>query len=192
MRGKILENVTMMTKMMLPMMINKGDVCIDATIGNGHDTLFLSKLVGEEGFVYGFDVQEAAIEMTRAQLKAKNNYRLICDGHQNMETYIERSVDFIIFNLGYLPKADKSITTVKETTLQAVKASLRLLKKHGILWIVVYPGHEEGAEESSALVEYLKDLNQKNYTVLKKEFINQKNHPPYILAVEKKIDDDLS
>ena len=56
----------------------------------------------------------------------------------------------------------------------------------------VYPGHEEGAEESSALVEYLKDLNQKNYTVLQKEFINQKNHPPYILAVEKKIDDDLS
>jgi len=85
-----------------------------------------------------------------------------------------------------LPKADKTITTLKETTLQAIEASLRLLKTHGILWVVVYPGHEEGAEESDALNVYLKTLNQKDYSVMKSSFINQKNNPPYIMVIEKK------
>ncbi len=186
MRGKIIENVTIMTKMMLPMVINKGDTCVDATTGNGHDTKFLSDLVGSDGMVYGFDVQAQAIEMTREQLEDRANYKLICDGHQNMEKYIDVPVDFVIFNLGYLPKADKTITTLKETTLQAIEASLRLLKTHGILWVVVYPGHEEGAEESDALNVYLKTLNQKDYSVMKSSFINQKNNPPYIMVIEKK------
>ncbi|MCH4888033.1 methyltransferase domain-containing protein [Acidaminobacter sp. JC074] len=186
MRGKIIENVTIMTKMMLQMVVKEGYRCIDATTGNGHDTKFLSDIVGPEGMVYGFDVQEQAIEMTKAQLEDRSNYKLICDGHQNMETYIDGPVDFVIFNLGYLPKADKTITTLKETTLEAIEASLRLLKTHGILWVVVYPGHDEGAEESEALDIYLKGLNQKDYSVMKSSFINQRNNPPYIMAIEKK------
>lgn len=188
MRGKIIENVTMMTKMMLPHFVKEGDRCIDATTGNGHDTLYLAQLVGESGFVYGFDVQELAIEMTHDKMKGYKNYQLICDGHQNMADYIDEAIDFIIFNLGYLPKADKAIKTLKDTTLQAIDSSLRLLKKNGILWVVVYPGHEEGQEESHALIDYLESLEQKKFSVMKTAFINQRNNPPYILAIEKKSD----
>ena len=186
MRGKIFENVTMLTKMILPNFIGPGMVCIDATTGNGHDTEFLADLVGPEGYVYGFDIQEEAIKSTKMRLSNRQNVDLICDGHQHMEEYVDRPVDFIIFNLGYLPKFDKTIKTRKTTTLQAIEASLRLLKVNGILWVVVYPGHDEGAEESHALIEYFATLPQKSYSVLKSAFVNQRNNPPYVFAIEKK------
>lgn len=188
MRGKIIENVTMITKKVLPMIIKEGFKCIDATIGNGHDTQLLSELVGETGFVYGFDIQETALKETAQRLTTPENVQLICDGHQLMEQYVKEPIDFVIFNLGYLPKADKSITTLKKTTLEAVQAALRLLKKHGLLWIVVYPGHPEGREESQGLEHFVSELNQHAYSVLKNVFINQQNHPPYVIAIEKKID----
>lgn len=186
MRGKIIENVTLMTQRLIGDIVNKGDICIDATVGNGHDTLFLSELVGEEGFVYGFDVQEQAIAMTKEKMGEKKNYQLFCDGHENMTAYISDPVDFVIFNLGYLPKADKRVTTMKTTTLLAVDAALKLLKTHGILWVVVYPGHDAGAEEAEALETYLSGFNQKAYSVMRIGFINQKNNPPFILGIEKK------
>ena len=186
MRGKIIENVTILTKMMVKDIVTVGSTCIDATTGNGHDTLFLSELVGPTGQIYGFDIQAQAIETTREKLKGTDNVTLICDGHEKMETYVLDPVDFIIFNLGYLPKADKHITTKSSTTLQAIEASFRLLKCHGVLWVVVYPGHEEGAEESEALLDYVSNLEQKNYSVMRTSFLNQRNNPPYVIAIEKK------
>jgi len=188
MRGKIIENVTLLTKMMLKDIVKPGHVCVDATTGNGHDTLFLADLVGEKGYVYGFDIQQQAIDMTAEKLGNHSHVKLICDGHEKMREYIEGPVDFVIFNLGYLPKADKSITTQKDTTLFAIDAALSLLKCHGILWIVIYPGHEEGKEESSAVLDYVQTFNQKDYSVMKSEFINQRNNPPYIIAIEKKFE----
>lgn len=189
MRGKTLENVMMITKMFLGQVVKEGDQCIDATTGNGHDTLNLCEIVGESGHVFGFDVQEVAIESTKAKLTslAFSNHTLICDGHEKMLTYIEGPIDFVIFNLGYLPRADKSIKTHKETTLPAIEAALTLLKPFGVLWVVVYPGHEEGYEEACLLNDYFSSLVQQYYSVMKLELINQKNNPPYILAVEKKV-----
>lgn len=187
MRGKTLENVMMLTKMMLSQVIKPGFICIDATTGNGNDTEFLAELVGHEGFVYGFDVQELAIDNTRERLKEYSNFKLILDGHEHMLKHVKEAVDFVIFNLGYLPKADKTIKTKEDTSLRAIKASLEILKCHGILWVVVYPGHDEGREESFVLEKFFKSLNQKEYSVMKSEFINQANNPPYILAVEKKV-----
>ena len=187
MRGKHIENVTILTQMMLPQFVNPGYRCIDATTGNGHDTLFLSELIGKDGFVYGFDVQQLAIDATKEKLQGRENYQLICDGHEHMEQYILEPIDFVIFNLGYLPRADKNIKTHKTTTLLAIEAALRLLKCHGILWVVVYPGHEEGAEESEALKKYFASLEQKNYSVMTSKFVNQRNNPPYVIVVEKKI-----
>lgn len=187
MRGKIFENVTMLTQMILPGIIKPGYKCIDATTGNGHDTLYLSDQVGSHGFVYGFDIQALAIESTRQRLGDRSNVRLICDGHEKMADYVKEKIDFVIFNLGYLPRADKSIKTHKTTTILAIEVALNLLKCHGILWVVVYPGHEEGAEESLALNEFFSQLDQKDYSVMVSKFINQKNNPPYVIAVEKKI-----
>lgn len=189
MRGKIIENVTLLSQLILPNIIKPGMRCIDATTGNGNDTLFLSERVGEHGFVYGFDIQQLAVDSTleRMQESQWQNYRIICDSHTEMERHVSEPVDFIVFNLGYLPRADKTIKTREETTLPAVNTALKLLRLHGILWLVVYPGHEEGMEESKALNDFLTGLNQKAYSVLKMAFMNQKNNPPYIWAIEKKI-----
>lgn len=189
MRGKIIENVTLLSQWMLPNIVKPGMRCIDATAGNGHDTLFLSEMVKAEGYVYGFDIQEVAVNETKKLLEKSPylNYEVILDSHANMQAYVKEAVDFVVFNLGYLPKADKNITTKKDTTLEAVDVALSLLKCHGILWLVVYPGHEAGKEESLALNEYLTSFNQKEYSVLKMAFMNQKNNPPYIWAIEKKI-----
>lgn len=190
MRGKTLENVMQLSKMMLSQVVKEGFKCIDATTGNGNDTLYLSELVGENGFVYGFDVQAVAVENTMTLLKehGHSHYKIIHDGHEKILNYIDEKIDFIIFNLGYLPKADKSIKTKDDTTLQAIQASMKILKPFGILWIVVYPGHEEGKVESEVLESYFKTLNQKEFNVMKLEFINQVNNPPYILALEKKVE----
>lgn len=188
MRGKIIENVTLLSKWMLPSVVKEGMVCIDATCGNGHDTLFLSEKVGASGLVYGFDIQALAVDNTRERLKNSpyDNHKIICDSHEHMAQHVTGLVDFIVFNLGYLPKADKAIKTNKTTTMPAVDAALALLKTHGILWLVVYPGHEEGKEEGQVLESYVSDLVQKDYSVLKMAFMNQRNNPPYIIAIEKK------
>lgn len=194
MRGKIIENVTILSNWMLPQIIKKDMRCIDATVGNGHDTLFLSERIGANGFVYGFDVQSVAVESTLKRLEESphQNYKIICDGHEKMADYVEEAVDFIFFNLGYLPRADKMIKTNKVTTLKAIEAAMSLLKCHGILWVVVYPGHEEGQEESLVLEDFFKQLDQKSFSVLKMAFMNQKNNPPYIWAIEKKIEMKIS
>lgn len=187
MRGKIIENVTLLTKMILRDVVKEGYKCIDATVGNGHDTLTLSDIVGDQGHIYGFDVQEQALEMTKEKLEGRKNYSLFLMGHEHMKSVIEGPIDFIIFNLGYLPKADKSITTKKTTTLQAIESSLDLLKCHGVLWIAIYPGHDAGKEEADAIEDYVSDLEQKSYSVVKMSFMNQRNNPPYIIGVEKKV-----
>lgn len=189
MRGKTLENVMMISKIFFEQVVKSGYKCIDATTGNGHDTVYLSQIIGADGHVFGFDVQELAIEETRKKLKEESdheNFTLICEGHEHMKSHVEGPVDFVVFNLGYLPRADKNIKTHKATTLPAIKAALDVLKQFGILWVVVYPGHEEGYEESCVLQEYFKSLKQKDYSVMKLELINQINNPPYILAIEKK------
>ena len=122
-----------------------GARAVDATLGNGHDALWLCNLVGERGHVYGFDVQREAVDRSAARL-AENGIAdratLICDGHQNMLAYIdEESVDAVMFNLGWLPGADHIVTTQTETTLTAVNAALRALKMGGVMTVCVYPGH---------------------------------------------------
>ena len=103
--------------------LKAGDVCADFTMGNGHDTEFLSKTVGEGGKVYAFDIQKAAVESTAKNLKAAGcpeNYVLINDSHHNLKKYITEPIKAGMFNLGYLPGGDKSITTMRETTLPAI------------------------------------------------------------------------
>lgn len=190
MRGKTLENVVSLSKIFLEQVVKPGYVCVDATTGNGNDTLFLSEMVGENGFVYGFDVQKIAVESTLEKLCEETdyvNYKIINDGHQNMKEHIDKPVDFVIFNLGYLPRADKNIKTSKDTTLPAIKAAMDVLKQFGILWIVLYPGHEEGLEESNVLESFFREIKQSEFSVMKLQFINQVNNPPYVLALEKKI-----
>ena len=127
----------------------EGACAVDATLGNGHDALWLCSLVGQTGRVFGFDVQAEAVERSRGRLAeagVEDRANLILDGHQNMRNYLEAgSADVVMFNLGWLPGAAHGVTTQTPTTLQAVNAALEVLKEEGLLTICVYPGHEEGA-----------------------------------------------
>lgn len=173
--------------------ISKGDTVIDATAGNGHDTLALAKLIGVEGTVYAFDIQEVALENTK-NLLDKEGYlsccKLIFDSHNRMKSHIPDSqrgkISAVVFNLGYLPSGGKEITTMWETTLQAVEQALELIKPNGLVAITMYGGHASGEVEKEGLLKFSKELPAKEYHAAYISYINQKNKPPELLFITKK------
>lgn len=168
--------------------VSVGDAVMDGTAGNGHDTLLLAKLVGIEGKVWAFDVQEQALQATLGRLKNEGMERqvaLILDGHQYAAEYVDQQLAAAVFNFGWLPGSDKSCTTQAQTSIAALDSAVAMLKSGGLLVAVLYPGHEAGREEAAAVETWAAVLPQREYAVLKYGFINQKNRPPYILAVEK-------
>lgn len=188
MKFKKIINTISISRDIFKSYINEGNVVLDATTGNGNDTLDLARLVGYKGKIYGFDIQSIAIENTKRLLTENNqleNVVLINDSHVNIDKYIDEPLDLAIYNLGYLPKGDKNIKTDAENTVLSVSKALNLLKGNGILVIISYIGHPGGLEEKEALEKMLIGLNQKEYNVLKNEFINQKNFPPLLYIVEK-------
>lgn len=168
--------------------VEQGDVVIDATAGNGNDTAFLAKLVGENGRVFSFDVQKIAIDRTRDRISSlglADRVELINDGHENLDKYIKDSVKAVMFNLGYLPGGDHQIGTKAETTICAIEKAMALLVKGGIISIVIYHGGDSGFEEKNKVLEYMGKIDPKKYTVMKTEFINQPNCPPILVCIEK-------
>ncbi len=162
--------------------VKPGDFCIDATAGNGWDTALLARLVGNEGTVLAFDIQETALENTRARLEREDlshRVRLILDGHQNMEKYAQTdSVSCIVFNFGYLPSGDHALATRASTSIPAIQSGLSLLKKGGMMSLCIYSGGDSGFEERDALLAFLKDLDYKKYIVVLSQYWNRPNHPP--------------
>nr|WP_242833524.1 class I SAM-dependent methyltransferase [Desulfosporosinus youngiae] len=168
--------------------LNHGDTAVDCTMGNGNDTAFLCDLVGDNGRVYAFDIQDDAIRNTRKrlqELKFHERAQLILDGHENIDKYIKENVRLIIFNLGYLPKGDHNITTKKETTIKAVEKCLGILEHNGIILLIIYPGHENGRLEKEVLETFTSTLSQKEYNVVRISFANQVNNPPELICIEK-------
>lgn len=170
--------------------IEKEETVIDATCGNGNDTLFLSNIAGKNGHVFAFDIQDQAIQNTKQLLQEydRNNVTLVQDSHANISSYVStnQQIGGAIFNLGYLPRSDKSIITKGEATITAINTILPLLKKDGLIVVVVYHGHEGGKQEKEAILKHAVHLNQQDFTVLRHGFINQQNDPPFILAIQKK------
>ncbi len=183
--------------------VSPGDAVIDGTLGNGNDTLFLLGLIREAGSLYGFDLQPQALGHTRRKL-ADNGWgghpgvHLFAENHAGMKSRIPAdkagTVSATMFNLGYLPGGDHRIITRSETTLPALDSALSLLRKGGVATIVLYPGHEGGAAECDAVVQWAESLPQHAFQVLRYEFVNQRNSPPFVIAVEKRlhIQPDLS
>ena len=168
--------------------IKEGDTVVDFTMGNGNDTLFLSKAVGESGKVYAFDIQEDALTSTRAHLEsngAPENYTLICASHHRVKEFVTEPIKAGMFNLGYLPRSGrKAVTTMRETTMPAVEAAIELLAPDGVLIVAIYPGHEEGALEGEMLREYFSTLSK--YRICPSEFkILNSPTSPYFFLVEK-------
>ena len=169
--------------------VKEGDLCIDATMGNGNDTLLLSQLCGNTGHVLAFDIQEIALSHTKALLEKENaahNYELHLDSHVNMEKYVKpMSVSCIVFNFGYLPGGDHTLSTKAPASIQALTSSLTLLKKEGILMLCIYSGGDSGFEERDALLKWLKELDPKKYLVIRTDYYNRPNNPPIPVLVVK-------
>jgi predicted methyltransferase len=164
-----------------------GETVVDATAGNGNDTHFLAEQVGVNGHVYAFDIQQAALDSTAERLGVLNErVSLILDSHDNVEQYVNGPIGGAVFNLGYLPHSeDLSIVTKPDSTIKAIHTLLWMLKKGGIIAVSVYDGHEGGQEERDALLDYVKGLHQADVHVIRYELINQRNNPPFLIALEK-------
>jgi len=167
----------------LAQVITKEDIVVDATMGNGHDTLFLAKLAKQ---VYAFDIQEQALEKTNQRLQEAGltNAELILQGHETVDQFV-REVKAAIFNLGYLPSADKSIITQPQTTLEALDKLCHMLIKGGRIAIMIYYGHEGGDIERDAVMDYVSQLPQQEYTAAIYRTLNQINNPPFLVMIEK-------
>ncbi len=165
-----------------------GARAVDATMGNGQDTLWLCQKVGEAGRVYAFDVQPEAVARTRQRLEdagVAQRAELNCLGHERMAEVVPGPVDVIMFNLGWLPGAAHAVTTRTETTLLAVNAALGLLKPDGLLTVCVYPGHPEGTRELEALTHWAETLDPRCFDALLRRYMNQPNDPPQLIAVKR-------
>lgn len=164
--------------------IDRNSTVVDATMGNGHDTVFLAKKAAK---VYAFDIQEQALAATQKRLDELEltNVDLILAGHETVDDYVTEGLTAAIFNLGYLPSADKRLVTKPQTTLQALDKILSALVVGGRVSVMIYYGHEGGQMEKDAVLAYVKKLPQQNYTVMLYQALNQVNTPPFLLMIEK-------
>lgn len=168
--------------------IKKGALCIDATCGRGRDSAFLAELVGEHGTVIALDIQKEAVASTKAladQLGLKQ-IEVFHSCHSRIDDFAKaESVDGIMFNFGWLPGGDHNTFSRTETSIEAVKKSLLLLKKDGIMTLCLYYGKENGNNERDDLVAFARDLDQMKYSVLFFDFLNRKNNPPQLILIKK-------
>ena len=169
--------------------VKQGDLCIDATAGNGNDTLFLCQLVGKTGKVIAFDIQEEAIRNTRKRLEEYGvieRAEVVLSSHEQMGLYAEKdSVACIVFNFGYLPGGDHELATKKESSIRAIHEGLRLLKKGGMMSLCIYSGGDSGFEERDAILSEIRQLDSRKYLVIVSEYYNRPNHPPIPVMIVK-------
>ena len=175
--------------------LRNGDVAVDATVGNGHDTQFLAEQVGPGGTVFGFDVQQEAVRRTRKRLEEAPDTASIDvfhAGHEQMLDHlpaeVHGTVSAVMFNLGYLPGSDSSCITRPDTTLDGIRAAVQGLRAGGLITIVLYTGHDGGAAEANAVWEWASAQPQEEIHVLSYRFVNQQNDPPQLVVIEKRPD----
>ncbi|MGN2263905.1 tRNA (mnm(5)s(2)U34)-methyltransferase [Lactococcus lactis] len=189
-----------MAHWMLKDIIKTNDVVVDATMGNGYDTQFLAELGAN---VYAFDVQEEALNATekrlddagiKNQIFEKNlsklltepSVNLVLSGHEKLSEYVKEPIKAAIFNLGYLPKTDKSVVTKADTTLTALDALTNQLVVGGRIAIMIYYGHEGGMKEKNAVIKWTSSLPQKDWEVTSYAPLNQIHTPPILVLIEKR------
>ena len=175
----------------------EGDYTVDATLGNGHDTCFLAEIVGDNGKVFGFDIQKEAIESSTTRLKEKELFErtvLVHDSHDTLLSVLPEDakgkVTGAIFNLGYLPGGDKHIVTKPNSTISAIEQLLEVMAPEGIIVLVIYHGHPEGQVERDAVLKFAEELDQNKHTYCATASFNKiTRHLLWRLRSDKYIDD---
>ena len=174
--------------------LQPGDDVVDATAGNGYDTLFLAKQVLPGGHVYAFDLQSQAVESTRQRLVEhqvnSDDFTLVHSGHEHLDTHLPEEkkgqIKAIMFNLGYLPGGEKAVITQTETTLSALAQAVDWLAQDGMLTVIAYPGHDGGREEGSAVEQWVSTLSTNEYEAQKIVFLNFRPTTPFCMVVRKR------
>jgi len=173
--------------------VQKGDLVIDATCGGGKDTLALATLALQEnaGEVIGIDIQEEALQRTRKYLKERlppqlyARVFLFCQCHTDFPLLAFKP-KLIVYNLGYLPKGNKSFTTQTSSTLTSLRKAFSLIAPKGAISVTCYPGHPEGAQELKYIKEFLSSLSLKQWNVLCHE-VKDRPLAPVLFMIEKKL-----
>lgn len=180
--------ITELAQEQVAQVLREGDSAVDATAGNGRDTLFLARLVGCRGRVYAFDIQQEALAKTEMILRENglaSKVTLIHAGHETMASHINGPVAAVMFNLGYLPGGDHTIVTRPESTRRGLAAALSLLCRGGLATLVLYPGHPQGKKEKTVLLDYCCRLNSADFGVVHTRLLNSGGAPPELLVVKK-------
>jgi len=173
----------------LELFVREGDCVADCTLGKGYDTAFLAARIGLQGYLYGFDIQASAVRNAEERLVRlgfpPERHLLVQDTHERIDRYINRPVRLFVYNLGYLPEGDRSIVTRTDSTVNSIRTALPLLEKGGLISLVLYPGHPEGAREALAVKNFLALLSATSHRVMHWQYLNTKNDAPEIMVVQR-------
>ncbi|MDU1315061.1 MAG: class I SAM-dependent methyltransferase [Clostridium septicum] len=178
---RYVANISDLSHYIIKDFLERKNIAIDATLGNGHDTDFLSEIFNK---VYSFEIQKDPCELYNK--KALNNVEVINDSHDKFIEYINDNVDCIMYNLGFLPGGNKEITTLHETSIKSIKQGLEILNHGGIMTICIYKGHDEGKKEESCILEYIKTLPKNKFGVMSHSYLNRNKTAPSLIVIEKK------
>ena len=166
-------------------------LCIDATCGNGGDTAFLCGLTAPEGRVLGFDIQPEAIASTRKHLEQlgvpASRYELHCQSHADLLQVVQPgTADAVMFNFGWLPGADHAVFSTASSSIPALQAALEAVRPGGVVSAILYSGQVIGTDEKQTVLEYLRALPLKSFTVLVCDFANWDETAPLPCIILKK------
>lgn len=146
--------LTEQAKRKLTPVLGEGALAVDATAGNGHDSLFLAQAVGAAGHVWACDIQPGALESTASRLQQEGvaeRVTLVQEGHERLDQWLPHRVHgrlgAVMFNLGYLPGGDQTQVTTPQTTIAALSRAASLLAPGGCLTVLVYRAHAGALEE---------------------------------------------
>ena len=181
-------NMIKVARKLLVDKVKLANVIMDATCGNGFDTLFLAENADANSKIFAFDIQSEAIKSSKillAENKLSDKVTWICDNHINFEQYVSNKIDIVVLNLGYLPSGDKNCTTTATTTSILLEKLILNLNVGGVIAITAYPGHSEGQAENIKLREFLQKLSSKVFTVGIFKMLNHSDKAPVFYILEK-------
>lgn len=178
---KYVGDISLISHYIVKEFLKNKDIAIDATLGNGYDTDFLSENFKE---VYSFEIQKYACE--NYAKRKNNNVTVINESHDLLKKYVSTNVDCIMYNLGFLPGGNKEVTTKHETSFKSIKEGTELLRSGGIMTICLYRGHGEGKEEEKIIMPYLESLPKDQFGVMYHSFLNRSKDAPILIVIEKK------
>lgn len=184
-------NIVNLSHDFLEEVVGEGDWALDATLGNGNDAVFLAELVGKSGRIFGFDIQEDAIRKSKVALEARGaskRFELFQSCHSRLGEHLKfkSKIKGIVYNLGYLPGSDRSISTQSETTLMSLEQAKELLSLGGRIVLVTYNAHPGGLAEAKAVSQFATKLEPSMFRCFKVSQVNLSTCPE-LIVIERKI-----